>query len=169
MAKAFMMGKVAEAVGMPRPTLAKWVEIGLPIIHHLRDTTSPGKGQAAILSFHTAMQIGLAYRLVRLGVSPRDAVPAARKFGHFGGTGRKAGRPFPTGHTVFVYPKAFGHNRPVVHFATDAELKQGLFEHFTHFYPPAPMVNLNEMYETIAANLGLDPTDYRNRERSGNA
>jgi hypothetical protein len=170
--KPFTIGMIAELIDAPRPRLAKWVQLGLPVFDRdvgesKGDVPSAGPGKGAKFSFHSLMRLCLADRLVFLGMLPKDALTAAVSFAYGGAPGRAPARPYTEGFSLFTYPECLPEQGMIGHFTGEnlqAAEKSMLDWHgslFLRHDPPRRSVNLNLMYETIAGRLGRDPEDYR--------
>ncbi|KAF0120268.1 MAG: hypothetical protein FD152_4210 [Xanthobacteraceae bacterium] len=114
----FHIGEVAAAAQVAPSTIRNWIQRGLIL---LGDDEKPADaGLPRVFSFGTAKTIAVVAALVRLGIPPSEASPAALAWLEVDRPGCEAGALYSEGHTLLSY---FGGGKAeVMQFGTAAAL-----------------------------------------------
>lgn len=99
--KQFGVVAVSLAAGVGESTLRSWFDRGLiPILNS--DRAATGRGIPREIDLHTALQVGVAAELVRLGLSARRSCQVALSFSDTGNSLRDPGELFSNEKTMLV-------------------------------------------------------------------
>lgn len=97
--KLFTAAEVFLLTGVSPEKQYQWDDRGITIPSR-NDKRPNGSGDPRLMTIETVYQLAVTANLVRLGVGPRHAAHAARKFTSQGQSGRLAGGLFPQDRTV---------------------------------------------------------------------
>ncbi|MHA6731083.1 hypothetical protein [Devosia sp. A369] len=153
MTPTFGLTAVARAADASDSLVRSWFDRGLiPVRPEDRDTD--GRASPREISFNTAMQIGIAAELARLGIAAGRACRLALSFSDIGHEGRLPGELFTDSATLLVaYPDA-----PVAQIVRQSELAD-IFAHRRATSASVLVLNINSIYRNVAHRLGVPLTD----------
>lgn len=144
---------VARAADASDSLVRSWFDRGLI---HVRpeDRDTDGRASPREISFNTALQIGIAAELVRLGVAAGRACRLALSFSDIGKDGRLPGELFTDSATLLVaYP-----DTPTAQVVRQSELSD-VFAHRRATSASVAILNVNSIYRNVAHRLGVSLTD----------
>lgn len=153
MTPTFGLTAVARAADASDSLVRSWFDRNLiPIRPEDRDTN--GRANPREISFNTAMQIGIAAELARLGIAAGRACRLALSFSDVGHRGRLPGDLFTDSATFLVaYPEA-----SAAQIVRQSELVD-IFGHRHATSASVAVLNVNEIYRNVAHRLGVPLTD----------
>lgn len=143
--KRFGAVAVSLAAGVGESTLRSWFDRGLiPVAAGDRFVT--GRGIPRDIDFHTALQIGIAAELVRLGVGARRACRLALSFSDTSNGDRKPGALFDDDKTLLVVVPRLESGQVVRAGELPALIDRLTAASFA-------VVDVTEIHQTISASL----------------
>lgn len=139
-----------RSTGVAADTLRNWLDPARSVVvMGQHDRRAGGSGRPHLLTLRRVYQIALVQELVRIGIAPHRAGPAAATFTDAGSEDRLPGRLYKSGLTILI---VHSEGARVVHMPTTSDAVDLVASIFAPG-PAAAVVNVGAVAEQVLASL----------------